>query len=97
MSQNKNNDRKFVGSGTKPQNFDLINISIAKSKLEPYWYEYNGEHYVKLTVGGLREKNEYGKTHSVWINDYKPGENASKPKQTAKAPQQEPTTGDLPF
>ena len=96
MSQNKNNDRKFVGSGVKPQNFDLINISIAKSKLEPYWYEYNGEHYIKLTVGGLREKNEYGKTHSVWINDYKPEAN-SKASSNSNTQSKAATSGDLPF
>lgn len=69
---NQSNDRKFVGKGVKAGNYDIINISIAKSKLEPYWYEYNGEHYVKLTVGALRQADQYGKTHSVWINDYKP-------------------------
>lgn len=69
---NQSNDRKFVGSGVKAKGYDLTNISIAKSKLEPYWYEYNGEHYIKLTVGAKKEVDQYGKTHTVWINDYVP-------------------------
>ena len=27
----------YVGSGKKPENFDLINISIAESKVVDYW------------------------------------------------------------
>jgi hypothetical protein len=71
-------DRKFVGKGKKVGDYNLINISLAKSKLDGYWYEYNGEHYIKLTVGGLKEKDQYGKTHSVWIDDYKPDSTKSK-------------------
>lgn len=90
--------REYVGKGVKVSQFDLVNISIAKSKLEPHWYEYNGEHYIKLTVGGLRETDQYGKTHSVWINDYKPNENNSNnsgnnaPKQVVGS-----ASNDLPF
>jgi len=61
--------RNFVGNGTQTHP-KLINISLKKSQLDPHFYEYNGEQYVRLTVGELREKNEWGKTHSVWINDY---------------------------
>lgn len=94
MSKNNTNDRKFVGKGVKPQNYDLINISLAKSKLEPHWYEYEGEHYIKLTVGGLRQKDEYGKTHTVWVNEYKPDASKSSTKTSNTT---EPQKGDLPF
>lgn len=88
--------RLYVGKGVKAGNFDLINISISKSKLEDHWFEYEGEHYVKLTVGGLRETDKYGKTHSVWVNDYKPTEQAQAAKPTAKAESKVIET-DLPF
>lgn len=86
--------REFVGKGVKAGNFDLINISISKSKLDNHWFEYNGEHYVKLTVGGLKETDQYGKTHSVWINDYQPeGQTQQK-----SAPVARDNSGtDLPF
>lgn len=67
-----NKDRKYVGNGKKVGNYDMINISVKKSKLEGHWFEYKGEHYVKLTIGSLKSPDEYGKTHSIWINDYKP-------------------------
>lgn len=84
------NDRKFVGKGKKVGNYDLINISIAKSKLEGNWYEYKGEHYIKLTVGALKDTDQYGKTHSVWIDDYKP--DATKAKASSNVEEV-----DLPF
>ena len=34
--------RLYVGKGVKAGNFDLINISISKSKLEDHWFEYEG-------------------------------------------------------
>lgn len=88
--------REYVGKGVKAGQFDLINISIAKSKLDPHWFEYNGEHYIKLTVGGLREPDQYGKTHSVWINDYRP-DNNQQPAQATSQGQSNNTSGDLPF
>jgi len=88
--------REYVGKGVKAGNFDLINISISKSKLEDHWFEYEGEHYIKLTVGGLRETDKYGKTHSVWVNDYKPALQAQAAKPAAKAESKVIET-DLPF
>ena len=89
--------REYVGKGTKVSNFDLTNISLSKSKLEDHWYEYNGEHYISLTVGGLRETDKYGKTHSVWVNDYKPdGQAQATPKSAPKEASKVVET-DLPF
>ena len=89
---NQSNDRKFVGNGVKAKGYDLTNISIAKSKLEPYWYEYNGEHYIKLTIGAKKEVDQYGKTHTVWINDYKPDGNRQQ-----SAPATNVVETDMPF
>ena len=88
--------REYVGKGKKVPDFDLTNINLSKSKLEDHWYEYNGEHYISLTVGGLREMDKYGKTHSVWVNDYKPTEQVQAAKPAAKAESKVIET-DLPF
>lgn len=66
----------YVGSGKKPENFDLINISIAESKVVDYWKEYNGERYLRLVVTPKRQKDEYGKTHSVRIDTWEPSPKA---------------------
>lgn len=90
------NTRNYVGNGKKPNpNYDLINVSLRYDRLAQHTYEYNGEKYVKLTVGALKEPNEWGKTHSVWINDYKPDNNNNNNGNTQNAPV---SAGDgLPF
>ena len=65
-------DRKFVGNGKKAGSYDIVNITIERSKLEGHWFEYNGRQFVKLTVGAKKEVDEYGKSHAVWLNEFKP-------------------------
>lgn len=86
--------RTYVGKGVKAGQFDLVNISICIDDAEPHFFEYNGKRYVKLTVGGLRETDQYGKTHSVWVNEYKP--EAKTEPQTQKQQVNQPQS-DLPF
>jgi len=46
-----------------------------------------------MTIGALKNPDNYGKTHSVWIDEYKPNdEQTSKPKKQA-----EDLKSDLPF
>tara|TARA_R110001606_G_scaffold367818_1_gene523485 strand:- start:964 stop:1230 length:267 start_codon:yes stop_codon:yes gene_type:complete len=88
MSEQK--PRNYVGNGKQAGEY-YVNISLKKSQLEPHYYEYNGEQYVRLTIGKLKEENQWGKTHSVWVNDYE-SENKS---EATKAPV---SAGDgLPF
>ncbi len=84
-----NNERKFVGGGK--QNGDYyINISLTKSKIKDHFFEYNGEEYIRLTIGKRKEVDQYGKTHAVWINDYDPNK--------AKEDKKPVSAGDhLPF
>lgn len=85
--------RNYVGNGTQSGEY-YINISLKESQLKPHFYEYNGERYVRLTVGKLREANEWGKTHSVWINDYQ----ANKEQQQESTQNAPVSAGDgLPF
>jgi hypothetical protein len=95
MSTEKN--RIYVGKGKKTDNYDLVNISLSRSKLENHWYEYEGEHYIKLTVGALRQTDQYGKTHSVWINDYKPNGQNEQQVSNSKPVEANVSEGDLPF
>ena len=87
-------ERKYVGRGKKAGNFDLVNFSISESKIKDSWFEYKGERYLKLTIGALKNPDNYGKTHSVWIDNYEPKGNT----ETKPAPQQEEKIEtDLPF
>lgn len=87
--------KKYVGKGKQAGQYEMVNISIAKSKVEKHWYEYNGEWYLKLTVGKLKEVDQYGKTHSVWVDEFKPDD--SKVADTKPSQPQAVSTTDLPF
>lgn len=52
--------------------FKTIAISVCLSDVMGDAFEYNGKSYVKLMVGEMRQKDERGKTHTVWIDDFKP-------------------------
>ena len=85
------NEKKYVGSGKKVGNYDLVNFTISEEKTRDAWIEYNGKRYLKLTIGNKKEVDQYGKTHSVWIDEYVP-ENKKVEAPSAPLP-----TPDLPF
>lgn len=82
------NEKKYVGSGKKVGNYDLINFTISEEKTKGAWIEYKGKRYLKLTIGNKKEADQYGKTHSVWLDEY-------VPEQKSEEPQKKVT--DLPF
>jgi len=51
---------------------------------------YEGKKYLRVVVSKKRETDKYGKTHSVTLNDWKPGEKKEKPVNTDD-------NDDLPF
>lgn len=66
-------DKKYVGNGKVNGNYGIINISVCLSDLTPEDItEYQGKKYVRLSVGEKREVDQYGKSHSVWVNNYVP-------------------------
>jgi len=83
--------KTYVGKGKKHESFDLTNISIEKTQVEQFWKSHkNGKSYLNLTVGGLRQTDQFGNTHSVWVDDYKPKVSANEDGGTVKEK-------DLPF
>ena len=87
-------ERQYVGRGKKAGNFDLVNFSISESKIKDSWFEYKGERYLKLTIGALKNPDNYGKTHSVWIDNYEPKGDGDK---AAESKVVEEMKNDLPF
>ena len=85
------NDKKYVGSGKKVGSYDLINFTISEEKTRDSWIEYNGKRFLKLSIGNKKQVDQYGKTHSVWIDEYVL---ETKVQEVPKAPL---PTQDLPF
>ena len=65
-------EKIYVGSGVEKFDGDLVEISVCLSDLpKEFMFEYNSKKYIKLKVGKKR-KEEYGKTHYVTVDTYKP-------------------------
>jgi hypothetical protein len=63
----------FVGSGKEIGQYGNIAISFALEDVKQYAKEApNGKHYINLVVGKKKEKDQYGKTHYLSVNEYNP-------------------------
>tara|TARA_R100000152_G_C6752661_1_gene176374 strand:+ start:588 stop:875 length:288 start_codon:yes stop_codon:yes gene_type:complete len=80
MSEKK--ETIYCGNG-KEKKFDdggsIVNFTVHLDKIRDHVYEYEGKKYVNLTMSALKGgANEYGKTHSVRINDFEPDSSKKK-------------------
>jgi hypothetical protein len=84
-------DKIFVGNGKKNDQYGFINFSICLSDLpQEHITEFKGKKYINLTISEKRESpDQYGKTHSVVVNTWKPEGSAEQAN--------EEVTDDLPF
>ena len=63
----------FVGNGKENEQYGFINFSVCLSDLpQEHVSEFKGKKYINLTVSKRKEVSEYGKTHNVTINTFKP-------------------------
>lgn len=74
-------EKIYVGNGTEKFDGGIVQFSLNLTKLGKdageYMFDYNGEKYIKLKVVKKREADEYGKTHYVEVDTFKP-----EPKKT---------------
>ena len=94
----KTNDEKiYVGSGVSKFEGNLIACSVCLTDLpQEHMFEYEGKKYIKLVVQQKRETDQYGKTHYVAVDTFKPDPSYKKDEPVADTPaaaEQE----DLPF
>lgn len=86
-----NSEKIYVGKG-KQQFENLVRISVCLDDVPAEFVnEYNGKKYVSLDVVSRREVDQYGNSHYVAVNTYKPsgdGKSTSAP----SAPE-----ADMPF
>lgn len=81
-------EKIYVGSGTSKFDGDQVACSLCLTDLpQEHMFEYNGKKYIKLIVQKKREADQYGKTHYVAVDTWKP----EPKKEEAKEEQ------DLPF
>jgi hypothetical protein len=78
-------DKIYCGSGKRIGTYGTVSISICLDDI-PAEYKTkskNGKVYVNLNVNEKREADQYGKTHSVTVDTWKP--DAPKSAPTAQA------------
>lgn len=59
--------KQYVGRGKEFGNFGNIKIGLKITDLKP-----NEKGYINLVIGKKKEPDQYGNTHNVWIDDWKP-------------------------
>lgn len=91
-------DKIYCGSGKRIGTYGTVAISVCLDDI-PAEYKRkgnNGKTYVSLNVNEKREADQYGKTHSVTVDTWKP--DAPKSARPAPArPQFEDDSQDFPF
>ncbi len=98
-------EKIYVG-GAKAKTWDdgntSFNISFSDADIKILIENQNEKGYVNLKMNQRREPSQYGQTHSIVIDDWKPTQSASPAPQTQAAPQvtqvsNEPVEGDPDF
>lgn len=96
-------NKLFCGRGKAFGQYGSIALSICLDDLpeEHITTGKNGKRYIKINVNEKREADEWGNTHSVEVDTWKPD---ARPAQQASArpvsnlrPQSEDAEQDLPF
>jgi hypothetical protein len=81
-------EKIYVGSGKDKFEGNMVQISVCLSEMpKEHVFEYDGKKYIKLNVVKKREADQYGKTHYVEVDTWKP-----EPKK-----QEANQDDDLPF
>tara|TARA_Y100001938_G_C8048116_1_gene410112 strand:+ start:1139 stop:1396 length:258 start_codon:yes stop_codon:yes gene_type:complete len=81
-------EKIYVGSGISKFDGNMVSVSLCLSDVpKEHMFEYNGKKYVKLNVSAKRDgADEYGKTHYVSVDTYKPEAKKEPAKKQADLP-----------
>jgi len=71
-------EKIYLGKGRASDEYDLINVSICLSDIpkDKIVTAKNKKKYLNITVARLKEPDKYNKTHTVYIDEYKPETNS---------------------
>ena len=66
-------EKIYCGSGIEKFNGDLVELNLCLSDIpKEHIFEFNGKMYTKLKSCKKREPDQYGKTHYLEVNTWKP-------------------------
>jgi len=88
-------EKIYIGKGkTTPVN--SVQCTITKENFDKYAHEYDGKLMLTFEVTEMRQPDQYGKTHTVYVNN-RISEPASRQEPKLPAGDPIPETDDLPF
>jgi hypothetical protein len=91
-----NNQKIYCGSGKEFGQYGAVNVSICLSDLpKEHINDFNGKKYIKLIINKKREADQFGKTHSVEVNTWKPDQQQQQGYD--QSPPQDLSDSELPF
>ena len=107
-------EKIYVGNAREKSFNDggsVINVHLTLNNIKEYYEKYgyeakNGDKRIKLNISERREQGEYGETHTVTIDTWKPesagdsdpfGEKAEEDKNIQEAQGVTPIEDDIPF
>ena len=90
--------KKYVGGGTaiNTQYGELLKISFNDRDLQLMQSMLNEKGWINLNCNRRQQPSQYGQTHSIVIDEWKPQQQAPQPQYQQQAPQQGPQQGQQP-
>ena len=82
-------EKIYVGKGKAFGRFNQLSFSVSVDAIQPYVFEIMGKKYIKLVIGEMRQPDDRGKTHTVWVDTWKPDPNKAQDKPRDTAPYSE--------
>jgi hypothetical protein len=82
--------KAYIGKGKKVNNLDIVRVTINMDEAEAHIFEYEGKRYLRFELAGLKQADQYGKTHTAYISEREQEVKAEEPtaepkKRTRKA------------
>jgi hypothetical protein len=91
-------EKIYVGSGTSKFDGNQVACSVCLTDLpQEHMFEYNGKKYIKLIVQEKKNPDEYGKTHFVAVDTWKPEPKKEDLSAQLESMRVSPNDPDLPF
>lgn len=61
--------KAYIGKGKKVNNLDIVRVTINMEEAEAHIFEYEGKRYLRFELAGLKQPDNYGKTHTAYISE----------------------------
>ena len=97
----ENNEKIYIGSGKEKFEGSLVEATINLSKImktcKDFIFEYGGDKYIKLKVVKKKQEDQYGKSHYVEVDTWKPASAEDKGLSYGEPDKVKQPDEELPF